>query len=233
MQPSKRVLSCMVSLPDGTMLILNGAYQGLAGFGTANFPNHQAVLYDPSKPVGNRMINMANSTIDRLYHSEADLLPDGRVLVAGSDPEDDKHVQEYRFETFTPPYLMGNRANLRPTFTIVNNNKDWSYGQSINLNVAVQAGAVSGIKVSLVGAVSSTHGSSMGQRNLFPAVSCTGATCAVTAPPNAHICPPGWFMLFVLDSTGTPSLSQWVRIGGDPAALGNWPNLPGFTRPGI
>jgi hypothetical protein len=179
------------------------------------------------------MINLANSTIDRLYHSEADLLPDGRVLVAGSDPEDPNHVQEYRFETFTPPYLMGNRANLRPSYTIVNNSKDWSFGQNVGLTVTIQAGTMSGVKVSLVGAVSSTHGASMGQRILFPAVSCSGNTCTVTAPPNGHICPPGWFMLFVMDSTGTPSLSQWVRVGGDPAALGNWPNLPGFTLPGV
>lgn len=225
--PSQRVISCMVALPDGTYLILNGAQQGFAGFGLATDPNHNAVLYDPSKPAHNRMTVMANSTIDRLYHSEAIVLPDGRVLVSGSDPEDVRFVQEYRNEVFVPPYLLNGIP--QPKFTIVSNTTDWSYGQQVKLQVTT---TTSKIKVSLLGAVSSTHGNSMGQRTIFPAVSCSGSTCTVTAPPNAHVCPPGWFMLYVLDN-GTPSVSQWVRIGGDPASLGNWPNLPDFSQPGV
>ena len=225
--PSQRVISCMVALPDGTFLILNGAQQGFAGFGLATNPNHNAVLYDPSKPAHTRMTVMANSTVDRLYHSEAILLPDGRVLVSGSDPEDVRFVQEYRNEVFIPPYLLNGIA--QPTFSIQGNITSWSYGQSITLKVKT---TTQNIKVSLLGAVSSTHGNSMGQRTIFPAVSCSGTTCTVTAPPNANVCPPGWFMLYVLDN-GTPSYSQWVRIGGDPASLGNWPNLPDFSQPGV
>ena len=72
----------------------------------------------------------------------------------------------------------------------------------------------------------------MGQRTIFPAVTCAGLTCTVVAPPNANICPPAWFQMFVLDG-GVPSSATWVRIGGDPAQLGNWPAGPGWTRPGI
>ncbi|KIP01604.1 hypothetical protein PHLGIDRAFT_38239 [Phlebiopsis gigantea 11061_1 CR5-6] len=39
-------------------------------------------------------------------------------------------------------------------------------------------------------------------------------------------------MLFVLDGP-TPSFSHWVRIGGDPGRLGDWPNFPDFTLPGV
>jgi len=176
----------MVALPDGTYLIMNGAQQGFAGFGLATEPNHNAVLYDPTKPVGARMTVMANTTIDRLYHSEAILLPDGRVLVSGSDPEDVRFVQEYRVETFTPPYLMGNRNATRPAFSFVSNTTDWTYAESVQLNVQVNnGGPISGVRVALMGAVSSTHGNSMGQRTLFPAVSCSGSTCTVTSPPNS------------------------------------------------
>lgn len=38
--------------------------------------------------------------------------------------------------------------------------------------------------------------------------------------------------MFVLDGP-TPSVGQFVRIGGDPASLGNWPDLPGFDLPGV
>jgi hypothetical protein len=225
--PSKRVISCMAALPDGTYLIMNGGQQGFAGFGLATDPNHNAVLYDPTKPVHQRMTVMANTTIDRLYHSEALLLPDGRVLVSGSDPEDTRYVQEYRYETFTPPYLLN--GTPQPTFSIVGNNTDWKYSQNVQITVKA---TTSNIKVSLMGAVSSTHGNSMGQRTLFPALACSGSSCVITAPPNAHVCPPGWYMLYVLDN-GTPSYSQWVRIGGDPAGIGNWPSLPDFSQPGM
>ena len=94
----------MVSLPDGTFLILNGALQGVAGFGLANNPNFGAVLYDPTQPIGSRMSILNNTIVARLYHSEATLLPDGRVLVSGSDPQTknpdgtDKYPEEFRIE---------------------------------------------------------------------------------------------------------------------------------------
>ena len=97
-------MPCIASLPDGTFLILNGALQGLAGFGLASDPNLGAVLYDPTQPTGSRMSILSNTNIARLYHSEATLLPDGRVLVSGSDPETNnpdgtvKYPEEFRIE---------------------------------------------------------------------------------------------------------------------------------------
>ena len=224
--PSRRVMPCISALPDGTYLILNGAKQGVAGFGLATLPNLNAILYDPSKPVNSRYSILANTIVARLYHSEAILLQDGRVLVSGSDPEDGVNPQEYRVETFTPPYLLSGAA--RPSFTITN--KDWTYGQSVAITIT--AGNAANVRVSLMGAESSTHGNSMGQRTIFPAVSCAGNTCTITAPPNNKVCPPGWFQVFVLDGP-TPSVSTWVRIGGDPSKLGNWPNFPDFHLPGV
>jgi len=94
----------MVSLPDGTIMILNGAHHGTAGFGLAEDPNLNAILYDPTKPVGSRFSILGNTIVARLYHSEATLLPDGRVLVSGSDPQTNnpdgtvKYPEEYRIE---------------------------------------------------------------------------------------------------------------------------------------
>ena len=224
--PSQRVISCMTALPDGTYMILNGAHQGVAGFGLATSPNLNAVLYDPSKPVNQRMSVMANTTVARLYHSEAILMQDGRVMVSGSDPQDGTHPEEYRVEVFSPPYALSGLA--APTFTITN--KDWSYGASVQFTVT--KGSTANLKVSLIGATVSTHGNSMGQRTLFPAVSCSGTTCTLTVPPNVYVCPLGWYQMFVLDGP-TPSLSTWVRIGGDPGKLGNWPTYADFKKPGL
>lgn len=225
--PSQRVMSCMAPLPDGTYLILNGAHHGVAGFGLAKDPNLNALLYNPAKPLGSRITVMANTTVARLYHSEAITLLDGRVLVSGSDPQDGVNPEEYRVETFTPPYLK--RGKPRPTFTLTN--KDWTYGQKITFTLGSpsQNGI---IKVSLLGSVSSTHGNSMGARTLFPALTCTGTTCTVTSPPSKYIAPPGWYQFFVLDG-GIPGVGVFVRIGGDPAGLGNWPKGTGFNPPGV
>ncbi|KAI0813023.1 copper radical oxidase [Xylaria sp. FL0064] len=224
--PSTRVVACMVNLPDGRYLILNGAVNGRAGFGLAPNPNKGAVLYDPTKPVGARMTQLASSTIARLYHSEAVLMNDGRVLVSGSDPQDGVNPEEYRLEYFSPDYILSGAA--KPTFTI--QNTDWAYGQTVPFTLtSTFTGAV---KVSLIAAVGSTHGNNMGQRTIFPAFACSGQSCTVTAPPNSHVSPPAWYQLFVLDGP-TPSHAVWVRIGGDPAGLGNWPNITGFTHPGV
>jgi Domain of unknown function (DUF1929) len=220
----------MTALPDGTYLILNGGQQGRAGFGLTVNPNHNAVLYDPRKAVNQRMSVMANTTIDRLYHSEAILLQDGRVLVSGSDPEDVRFVQEYRVEVFMPPYLLSGAR--QPEFTIVNNQTSYGYGETVTLNVKQYQGTAGDVKVSMMAADSSTHGNSMGQRTIFPAVSCSGTICTVTTPPNANVSPPGWHQLFVLDGP-TPSHSRWIRVGGDPAGLGNWPDFPDFSKPGV
>ncbi|KAJ7364627.1 copper radical oxidase-like protein, partial [Mycena albidolilacea] len=227
--PSQRVMPCMVPLPDGTFMIMNGAHQGVAGFGLANNPNLGALLYDPAQPLGQRISILNTTIVARLYHSEAILLPDARILVSGSDPQTlGVYPEEMRIEAYYPPYLTAGRT--QPTFTIATT--DWTYGSTHPIVVHLPQGTTATMKVSLVAAVSSTHGNSMGARTLFPAFSCSGNTCTITAPPNAFVSPPGWHQLFVLDGP-TPSHSVWVRIGGDPAKLGNWPAFPDFVVPGV
>jgi hypothetical protein len=197
----------MAGLPDGTYLIANGAQHGVAGFGLGGDPNYNAVLYDPTQPVNSRMSIMANTSVARLYHSEAIVLLDGRVLISGSDPTGDydqpagEWPEEYRVEVFTPPYLLSGLA--RPTFTI--ENTDWAYGEDVTFTLT--SGSTASLQVSMLGSVVSTHGNAMGQRTIFPAVSCAGNTCTITAPPNAHVAPPGWFMLFVLNGPTVSKLS--------------------------
>ena len=218
----------MVALPDGTFMIMNGAQAGVAGFGLGSDPNLSALLYDPSQSVGARISILNTTTIARMYHSEAILLPDGRILISGSDPETPGLPEELRIEVYIPPYLNEGRTQPVVTVPVI----DWAYGQQYQINVQLFQGATSGMRVSLIGATSSTHGNAMGGRTLFPAFSCAGNTCTVTAPPNAFVSPPGWHMLFILDGP-TPSHGVFVRIGGDIGQIGNWPNVAGFNPPGL
>ena len=91
--PQGRSMGQFIHLPDGQMVIVNGAERGTAGYGNTtwntingvNFeglsqdPTYQPVLYDPSKPQGSRLSTsgLGTSNIARLYHSSAILLPDG------------------------------------------------------------------------------------------------------------------------------------------------------------
>ncbi|KAJ7635293.1 galactose oxidase [Roridomyces roridus] len=234
--PNARVMPNLVALPDGTFLILNGAVQGFAGFGLANDPNLGALLYDPTQPFNQRISFLNNTIVARLYHSEAILLPDGRVLVSGSDPESGVQPEEFRIEVYIPPYLA--TGLTQPSFTLTTaNDTDWAYGSTHSIDITLHQGTTDTARASLIAATSSTHGNAMGSRTIFPAFDCAQngsktSTCKITAPPNANISPPGWHQLFILDGP-TPSHGIWVRIGGDPAGMGNWPDLPGFTLPGV
>lgn len=79
-------------------------------------PTLQALLYEPSKPLGHRFSTLASSGIPRLYHSVAILLLDGTIMIAGSAPTEmpvlvptteHPYITDYRVEIYTPPYLQG------------------------------------------------------------------------------------------------------------------------------
>jgi len=36
---------------------------------------------------------------------------------------------------------------------------------------------------------------------------------SVTAPDTPQLCPPGHYMLFVLNKKGVPSVAKWVKLG--------------------
>ena len=80
-----------VIMPDGKIAYVNGAAYGYAGgsagFGVSYFPVHEVDIFDPTAPSGSRWTRGPNATVDRMYHSTAVLLPDGRVVTAGSEEQ--------------------------------------------------------------------------------------------------------------------------------------------------
>ena len=88
--PGPRNMNDVVLLPNGKLLIVNGAKKGKAGGGAggggiARDAALEAWVYDRAQPAGSRFKVMAASGIHRYYHSLALLLPDGDVLVMGSE----------------------------------------------------------------------------------------------------------------------------------------------------
>ncbi len=87
--PEGRSMGNLINLPNGKILMLNGAQTGTAGYGDAAWaidesyadnPILMPIMYDPSAPKGKRWSRdgLSPSTVPRMYHSAATLLPDGQ-----------------------------------------------------------------------------------------------------------------------------------------------------------
>ena len=40
-----------------------------------------------------------------------------------------------------------------------------------------------------------------------------GNTIGLNMTSNPDIAPPGWYMLYVVNAAGVPSVASWVRVG--------------------
>jgi hypothetical protein len=108
--PMRRTMGDMLILPTDDVLIINGAQNGCQGWGLASNPVFTPVTYASFGSAAARFSTLAATTIPRLYHSTANLLTDGRVLVAGSNTHQyytfsGLYPTELRVEAFSPPYL--------------------------------------------------------------------------------------------------------------------------------
>ena len=51
----------------------------------------------------------------------------------------------------------------------------------------------------------------MRRRRRSPRAAAAG-TLSLTSPPNGNIAPPGYYMLFLLDSAGVPSKARFIQL---------------------
>ncbi|KAJ2915272.1 hypothetical protein MD484_g5153, partial [Candolleomyces efflorescens] len=233
--PEARSMLNLIQLPDGTVLGLNGAGTGTAGYGNTTWAVGQSfadnavltpILYDPKAPAGSRWSRngFSASTIPRMYHSSAVLLPDGSVMVSGSNPNADfttgvKFSTEYRTELFYPSYFSKRRPEpkaLPVKITYggsafdVHLSSDDLFGNADNLNKTTAVIIRPGF---------STHSMNMGQRYVELQTSFTGYQNDHTGilhvsqlPPNPSILAPGPALLFIVVD-GVPSVGVQVMVG--------------------
>ncbi|KAF8942513.1 hypothetical protein BGZ47_006401 [Haplosporangium gracile] len=116
--PFGRMMPDMAHLADGSIVIVNGADTGTAGFDRASDPVLHPVQYLPNERKGRRFRVWNPSMIARMYHSVAFMLPDSSLLVAGSNPNgrpveygEGNFPTEFRVERFSPPYLFPHRLS--------------------------------------------------------------------------------------------------------------------------
>jgi hypothetical protein len=197
-----RVMPDAVLLPDGTVMVMNGSFAGKAD--DAVNPVYSTELYDPAANVWKPMSPLR---VPRLYHSTALLLPDGTVMTAGTDEAfnvDPFHYPEYRLEIFKPPYLF---RGARPQVTAAPGSVH--YGETFEVECD-SPGAVQSAALVRSGAV--THSFNSDQRHVGLTIAAKSPALRLAAPPNANIAPPGYYILFVLNAEGVPSVGKFVNL---------------------
>jgi len=192
-------------LPDGKVLATGGTSGG--GFNNATGTVFAAEMWDPATGTWSTMAGMQ---VPRLYHSSAVLLPDGRVLSAGGGrpaAAGEEPATEHRdAEIYSPPYLF---KGARPTITSAPTTR-LGYNQTFLVGTAE---ATSITKVTLIRLSSSTHAFNMNQLINNLNFSQGGGGLNVTTPLNSNLCPPGHYMLFILNGNGVPSVAKIIQIG--------------------
>jgi hypothetical protein len=191
----------MTLLPDGTVLVTGGGTTTNAtSVSSAVLP---AELWSPTTQ---SWTVLASMNVPRLYHSEALLLPDGRVLISGGGRfnNDTESTDQFNAEFFAPPYLF---KGSRPTITSAPS--QLSYGQNFTVQTP-EAAQIASVSLIRFGAV--THAFNAGQRFIPLTFSAGSASLNVTAPVNSNLAPAGYYLLFIVNSTGVPSVAAIVHF---------------------
>lgn len=207
-------------LADGSVLA-SGGMTTTANGGLVDLAN---AVYAPERwdPATNTWATLAPASRVRQYHSTAMLLPDGRVLTGGGGICGACVTTGYlekNIEYFTPPYLFkkDGSGELAPRPTIDQAPTDVAFNTAFSITTAQSASIR---KVALVRLGAPTHGDDQGQRYVPLSYKTGTGTITANAPTNGRIAPPGYYMLFVVDSAGVPSVAKIVKVaaGSTPQA---------------
>ncbi|XVE98130.1 hypothetical protein REPUB_Repub03eG0078800 [Reevesia pubescens] len=225
--PSPRLMGDSVLLPTGDVLLINGAQSGSAGWDDARDPNFTPVLYRVrGGKDGAKFTELNPSKIARMYHSSYALLPDGKILVAGSNTnpgyfDNALFPTEVRVEKFSPHYLDPNLDRFRAEIVLEQSANQINYGKRFEVQIrgADMALDETTLQVSIYYPAFTTHGISMNQRlvqlgtiQVNKNVAPNTHNIVLQAPINGNIAPPGYYMLFV-NYNGVPCRrAMWVQL---------------------
>jgi hypothetical protein len=145
-------------------------------------------------------------TEGRQYHSVSVLLPDGRVLNTGSVGGYGGGTNLLSMEVFSPPYLF---RGPQPKVT--------AYPTAATRGSTIRVTTPDACRIrraALVRPGAPTHHTDSEQR-CVPLDFERHGRCdlLLPLPESAAVLPPGYYMLFLLDDCGVPSVGRFIRIG--------------------
>lgn len=193
-------------LADGTVLVSGGTTLDASNGGVDANAVLPTELWTPPTAAnpGGTWATMSALDVPRLYHSTAVLLPDGTVLSAGGG-QGGGFQDHPDYQVFSPPYLF---KGPRPQLTQAPAQIGYRQAFSVQTPDAGRIAAVNMIRLS-----STTHSFNMNQRlNRLPFTVIPGGL-TLTPPSDPNGCPPGHYMLFLLDTNGVPALARIISIG--------------------
>jgi hypothetical protein len=194
----------LTPLPDGTVLATGGE-KTKDGTNVAN----AVFAAEVWSPATGSWTTLASAARERLYHSVALLLPDGRVFVAGSGDDPPAGVpNQLSAEVFSPPYLF---RGARPTIT--STPSQLTYGTSFTVQTPDVASIAS---VSLIRTGAVTHFFDESTRRISLSFAAGPGSLNVQAPADANLAPPGYYMLFLVNTAGVPSVASMVQLPPSP-----------------
>jgi hypothetical protein len=85
---------------------------------------------------------------------------------------------------------------------------NWAYGstQQITVNGPVTSAV-------LIRPAAVTHSSDPNQRSVALPMTVNGNNIGLNITTNPNMAPSGWYMLFVTNAAGVPSVAKWVKVG--------------------
>ena len=200
-----RAFANSVVLPDGTVVVLGG--QGYP----VPFSDQTSVL-EPElwNPATGRFTRLAAMAVPRNYHSVAMLLPDGTIFSGGGGLCGSCATNHPDGQIFVPPYLLNADGSRKARPAITSAPTGAAPGATVTMRTDR---AVKGFTLMRTSSV--THSVDNDQRRV-PLVSTATSSTVYTAtiPADLGVVPPGNYLLFALDSAGTPSMSVPITIGG-------------------
>ena len=199
-----------VILPNGEILAVGGSVddedtETLSL--NADLFNLNSVNLNTNPPNLGTVTSAGANATERLYHSVALLLPDATVWLAGGNPE--RGTYNNTMEIYQPPYLFNSNGGLATRPSITSAPSSITYGNRFKVQTP-NASSISSVVLVRNGTV--THAFGMDQRLVGMNFSVGSGSLTVTAPPNGNIAPPGYYMLFILNSSGVPSVAQMVQL---------------------
>ena len=114
-------------------------------------------------------------------------------------------------EIYSPPYLFKSDGSpaARPVISSVSA-ASVGYGATFQIRTP-EAAKIKSVVLIRAGAV--THAFDMEQRLVGLVFKEQGGTLEVKSPPNGNLAPPGYYLLFILDDQGVPSMAQFLHVG--------------------
>ncbi|KAG5988412.1 hypothetical protein E4U54_004669 [Claviceps lovelessii] len=196
----RRAFHNSVALPNGQVFITGG--QSYAVPFSDDKSQFTPELYDPATDTFYQQ--QANS-IPRVYHSVGLLLPDGRVFSAGGGLCGDCKTNHFDGQIFTPQYLLTKDGQPAPRPVI---------RSAVQADRRITITTDSPVKTaSLMRYGTSTHTVNTDQRRVpLTLVSAGTNQYTVDVPADRGVVLPGYYMLFVMNENGVPSVSKTVNF---------------------